>query len=994
MKTISIVKLTLVFAVVFSLASFSGAISSNFQLPSVHMARATVAPCSTPGSPCSESWVPAGPAMDTFLGTIFTDESAEFQNIQGTPSIDLTDWPLTPDLLSPFTTQSQFYITSSISEHGYFEIQNMLGSGNFWSCNMNFGNSQCGIDIRQGISHLIDKAKFTSNEPTVKGISSPIDNPLPTSNGGLPSPNPCAWDNGVVPTSLQPVLGTTLVQTGSNCIVGAPGGTSYHLASASGGNSIPWLPTLSDLDMCAAAAHFIDAGLVTPGTGVVNPSTNPSLRNCSLASLAPGVTAGGITFFVRSDNTPRLHLGDSLAQVMCALLTGAYTTGCGTDTAHTNIVKVQHGPITAFTGFTTSTDHIDVSWHMYTAAFGSVFPFDSSLYLGYNSRFVSGISSIHVANGGTCTNDSVPTNSAGNYMYVCSVNYDSISHQMEFANCLTAEVGTDPTVSQTTPTFGSCTAGHGGGLSAVSAGYQAEDLFGSKAFTIPIFQQADQFGYLSHTPGNTAATWNRVINHFGNGLPNYYTWLDAWNSAPAQPGTIRQGFKQTTRTVSPFIASTVWDFYVVGNVYDSLHNVNPLNNAEDLSWMDISALPQTTLTYTPPAGTVLTYRFTLMPTLNWQDGKPVTAFDVAFSYLSLLANGAFVSGGAATLSGATILSPTQFDLNLKSTGPFTRLFLTGLPVMPGRYWTCGTGTQPSTGVAPNIAPAPCPAAAASQWDSGITTCTSVGNTCYPVQYTLGNAPAQSACYPNAAAPCSQPAQATLSGAASFVANLMNVDAVKTGALYDPIAGHILIGSGPWTCGTGAGLGQNCAPGNIMNPGTGQSYTLQRNGLGITPGFPGDYFRSSGFLATWLWSGDISPGVNNFSAAKACFGVTPLDHLAASPPTSSCGRWQQGIGTNGATTPAGTGGCSAGPTPCGIPVGSNQVSIVKLYININWVYPDVWNSVSRPNGIIALNPVLYAGSAGTLSPATGTGSVGCTSAYPTGGYECQERQDSP
>src|SRR6266704_3289775 len=458
----------LVFAVVFSLASFSGAISSNFQLPSVHVARATVAPCSTPGSPCSESWVPAGPAMDTFLGTIFTDESAEFQNIQGaTPSIDLTDWPLTPDLLSPFTTQSQFYITSTISEHGYFEIQFMLGAGNFWGCNMNFGNSQCGIDIRQGISHLIDKTKFTSTEPTEKGISSPIDNPLPTSNGGLPSPNPCAWDNGVVPVALQPVLGTSLVQTGSNCIVGAPGGTSYHLASASGGGGIAWLPSLSDLDMCAAAAHFIDAGLAA---GVVNPSTDPALRNCSLAGLVAAVTAGGITFFVRSDNTPRLHLGDSLAQSLCALLTGAYTTGCGTDTAHTNIVKVQHGPITAFTGFTTSTDHIDVSWHMYTAAFGSVFPFDSSLYLGYNSRFVSGISSIHVANGGTCDNGSVPSNSPGNYMYVCSVNYDSISRQMEFAPCLSAQG--DPTPGQTVTTLVTCP-GSGTPTFAVTSGSTA-----------------------------------------------------------------------------------------------------------------------------------------------------------------------------------------------------------------------------------------------------------------------------------------------------------------------------------------------------------------------------------------------------------------------------------------------------------------------------------------------------------------------------------------
>jgi hypothetical protein len=168
---------------------------------------------------------------------------------------------------------------------------------------------------------------------------------------------------------------------------------------------------------------------------------------------------------------------------------------------------------------------------------------------------------------------------------------------------------------------------------------------------------------------------------------------------------------------------------------------------------------------------------------------------------------------------------------------------------------------------------------------------------------------------------------------------MNADAVKTTALYDPITNHIFIGSGPWTCGTGAGLGQACTPGMVQNPGVGQSYTLKRNGLGITPGFSGDYHRGSGFLATFLWSGDLAPGVNNFSAAKACFAVTPLSPLSASPP-SMCGHWQQGIGTNGATTPAGIGGCPAGTTPCGIPVGAVQISIVKLYVNINWFYPDL------------------------------------------------------
>jgi hypothetical protein len=478
--------------------------------------------------------------MDTLLATIFTDESAEFNNIQtATPTVDFTDWPLTPDIIGPFTLNTNFYITSQISEHGYFEVEFMLGASAFWGCNMNFGNSQCGIDIRQGISHLIDKTKFTNpvtGEPTIRGISSPIDNPLPTSNGGLPSTNPCLWDNGVVPAALSATFSTAPVpgtmQENAGCAVGAAGGTAYHLAAASAvGTPSNWQPNVSDLDFCAAAAHFINAGLAT---GVVADSANPANRNCTLTGRSAAVTTNGIVFFVRSDNTPILHLGDSVAQVICALFTGAYITGCGTNPTADNILRLPHCPISCFTGFTTSTDHVDVSWHMYTAYFGGVFPFDESLYFTYNSRFVSGISSIK---GGTatapCASDSMPTASAANYMYLCSPSFDRLSNQMEFAPCLAATG--DPTPGQTTPTFGTCTPG--GSLSAFSAGYQAEDAFGKGAFTMPIFQQSDQFGYLRCSPAarpcdstaGIAASWHRGINHFGAGLPNYFTWLNASN---------------------------------------------------------------------------------------------------------------------------------------------------------------------------------------------------------------------------------------------------------------------------------------------------------------------------------------------------------------------------------------------------------------------------------------------------------------------------------
>src|SRR5260370_26702870 len=118
---------------------------------------------------------------------------------------------------------------------------------------------------------------------------------------------------------------------------------------------------------------------------------------------------------------------------------------------------------------------------MYTAGFVNVSPFDSSLYFGYNSRFVSGIPSIQTPTG-PCSSRSVPSFGAGNYIYMCNSNYDSIASQMEFSPCITAPG--DPTYGSTNNTpGGNCTGTRQ--LSAVSAGIQAAKLFRQSSFTIP-----------------------------------------------------------------------------------------------------------------------------------------------------------------------------------------------------------------------------------------------------------------------------------------------------------------------------------------------------------------------------------------------------------------------------------------------------------------------------------------------------------------------------
>jgi hypothetical protein len=461
--------------------------------------------------------------------------------------------------------------------------------------------------------------------------------------------------------------------------------------------------------------------------------------------------------------------------------------------------------------------------------------------------------------------------------------------------------------------------------SAIGAGVKAEDQFGKNAFTLPIFEQNAQFGYLNNG-------WSRVINDIGAGLPNYFTWLNTWNPSPVQPGTIRQGFRQTTSSVSPFVDSNLWDEWITGGVYDSLTMPNPYSGSQSINWMILSEqqkLPNLALTYPPPPGTTQTFRFTLRNDLFFQDGRKVTSFDVAFSYLALKSTGAYASGGATPMTGITVLSPSQFDINLNNVGPFTPLTLTTLPIMPGAYWT-------SSGI--------------SAWDNGITGCTQIGASCFPAQYTLSAPSGPVAC----ALVC-----------ASFPPTLMNVNLAQTGAGYDPILNHTLVGSGPWQCGvvTHNGSG-NCSSTGSENPPVGGGYTLTRFGKGLAPAssVSSIYFRSNGNLALYLWSqnnGDITHDFLNFSVVASCFGK-PLSSMAP------CAHFQQGIGANG------------GP----VPVGLSQVSIVNRFVGLNWVAPFNW-ATSPPVGIIPLTPVLYENTI-TLNPST---VAGCTAPYPTGGYDC-------
>jgi len=671
-RTIPTLRLTLVFAVALSLASLPGPLSNHFALPSVlPLAHANPAP--------NEVWYPAGPAMDTEIIRIYQDQISEFTGLQNR-AIDLSDWRLDAGTSSAICGSSAFYCTSQVQERSFADIEFNLAN-NYWGISMNFGNDPNGLQLRQGIAHLVDKNSFSINERS--GPYTPIDNPLPAgqSFGGraVTYPNPCLWDQNNT-------------ETGTNCTTSTTGvgGIAYHLAAATGNNcgteslqtacTYRWQPGFGSLDFCAAADHFITA--FRHGLGI----TPTRDANCVL--LAPGQTSPGagwpITvtsnvpqFFVRIDDSPRYDLGTSMTQEICALFTGSFASGCtflrylaGTTYNQFLIVSpyLCPGP--------TSTS-VPLCWWIYTGASGNIFPFDASLYSTYNSRFVYGAAGAIPP----CSSAAGSTMSPANYMFLCNSAYDAASLSIEFATSLS---------------------------NAFSAATQAMDIFGKHAFTIPVYTPGDTFGYGSN--------WSGVINGDGIGIPNSFTWLNARTNTPSTgtngcpastPLCIRQGFKEPTYSLNPYAASLAWDSYVLSGIYDTLGRENPANPNGIMNWMflDYQQLSNTQLNYIPPGcvsqtvcnpgGTVSNLRFTLRNDIFWQDQRRVTTWDVQFSYTTLLANGAYLGSSLSSMvcitlnctEGMTILSPTRFDLHLSQNGPFIRFSSATVPIIPGRYWS-------------------------------------------------------------------------------------------------------------------------------------------------------------------------------------------------------------------------------------------------------------------------------------------------------------------
>src|SRR3989475_11292934 len=170
------VRLLLTFAIVFSLVSLPSALSSNFNLPNIHVVKAT----SETGV---GSWYPAGAQEQTLSISQGDGISGTQVNWVLTNQVDSEDWPLTATQQGASSVNcsgnANVQCSLPMPDHGYFEIQFNLATI-LWGIPQSYGNSAAGQELRQGIAHLFNKQSFTANNAACLSIACvPDDQAIP-----------------------------------------------------------------------------------------------------------------------------------------------------------------------------------------------------------------------------------------------------------------------------------------------------------------------------------------------------------------------------------------------------------------------------------------------------------------------------------------------------------------------------------------------------------------------------------------------------------------------------------------------------------------------------------------------------------------------------------------------------------------------------------------------------------------------------------------------
>ena len=149
------------------------------------------------------------------------------------------------------------------------------------------------------------------------------------------------------------------------------------------------------------------------------------------------------------------------------------------------------------------------------------------------------------------------------------------------------------------------------------AALKCQEIFNKYVAMVPMWCSAGVKAY--------KAGWEGVVNYYGYGIDNGYTFLMMYNP---DDDTIDWGFKSHPEAIHVISSEWVWDWNVIGLMYDSLLGRNPYNLAEDRGFIAESWYVGT-WTYNGENATYVD--FVIADGATFHDGSPVTPDDIKFS---------------------------------------------------------------------------------------------------------------------------------------------------------------------------------------------------------------------------------------------------------------------------------------------------------------------------------------------------------------------------
>jgi hypothetical protein len=565
-----------------------------------------------------------------------------------------------------------------------------------------------GIELRRALAHLLDKPNFVQFDSSLQGRDA-CDDVFASPAQGLGFGSCRASADGLAPLP-QSVLDEDLAEHPWAASMGIIHGVSaYNLASDLIGGGQLWWNKLGGgvganagyegvADLRAACDHLVKAGFtITPSNATCTDIANASLGTVAPSSY-PHLNNNGqhASFFIRN-SPPRKHFGYVVLDSLNFLF-GTPNTQFGPPNDNATVfnecaITIPFDFCSQFAipfGDGLSPD----TWNMYT---GGYFLPDTpdQFYTFMHSQFASNIC------GG------VVVNFPSNFNFHCDPAFDTQAAAGEFA----------PTLGQSISFFNSTAVlGHRTVMdvpiftrlfqNAALNGWNFQDTATPTKSSLVV---GNHVGFAAGHPG---AFWSMLNMRqkpgsqtvcTSPGVPVGCTNNSNYLPGGGNPNLIRRSESQDTDLLSPFQATTVWDFDVIGEVFDTLLQVNPDTSSaggtsQQIDWMTTShtsLFNQAEQSCLPGGGCATgttTQIWRLRKDLFFHDGQPVTADDVVYTILAYRdVPSAIFQPDVASVSSARALDTKTVEVKLQHQSPFFELGIGSVPIIPKHLWApiCG-----------------------------------------------------------------------------------------------------------------------------------------------------------------------------------------------------------------------------------------------------------------------------------------------------------------